>query len=464
MSDVLVRAVRSGLRGVALALFPAITAAAPAEPPPVSAAPPAAALAATDPSEPDAGADDPFAGAATLERSALVREVMRRNPTLSASRAAWRAALARPAAERALPDPMLEVAVGPWSFGKTMYDDAYRAELRQPIPFPGKLRLRGEIAEAEAEAAGLDYEAARLRLAQLAAVAYEDWVFAARASAILASQLDLLAELQRVAAARYGAGLVSLEAPLQAESERAMLEHRSVEVDTEQRIAGERINALLQRSPELPLPSPPPASEPPPMAMADAEALAARALATRPELRAAAARAQARERGVDLARRELLPDFEVFGMYDGFWQENPLRGSVGVALNLPLNVARRRSAIEEARAELARAKSERARAETQIRLAVMSANERMREAHHLHALVRDRVVPAARDRAAAARSAFESGQESFLTVIDAERGVRAALLEQAEAEANLGRRHAELDRALGVLPDDVEPTPEGDAR
>lgn len=406
--------------------------------------------------------DDPFAGAATLERDALVREVLRRNPTLDASRAAWRAALAREPQERALPDPMLEYAVGPWSFGKAMYDDAHMVELRQPLPFPGKLALRGEIALAEAEAMALDHDAARVRTVQLAAVAFEDWAFAHRAEAITREHLALLDELQRVATERYAAGLVSQEAPLQAEVERAMLEHRAVELESERRIAGERINALLHRRPELPLPGPPAADaegEPAAPPHVDAAAASARALASRPELRAADARALARERGVALAQREFLPDFEVFGRYDGFWQENPLRGSVGVAVNLPLGLARRQGALEESRAELARALGERARTEDRIRLAAVSAAERLREAWHLYELSRDRLLPAARDRAAAARAAFETGQEGFSTVIDAERVLRASELEHASARANLGRRRAELDRALGALPAGVEGDP-----
>jgi len=62
------------------------------------------------------------------------------------------------------------------------------------------------------------------------------------------------------------------------------------------------------------------------------------------------------------------------------------------------------------------------------------------------------LVPAARDQVQAARSGFETGTNSFLALIDAERNLLNVELGHEEALANLGRRRAELDRALGRIP------------
>ncbi|HEY0783669.1 MAG TPA: hypothetical protein VGE98_14510, partial [Thermoanaerobaculia bacterium] len=62
-----------------------------------------------------AGEARPFAGAAQLDRGALLAEVVRRNPTLEAARLAWRAAAARPSQEGSLPDPMLSFGMAPAS-------------------------------------------------------------------------------------------------------------------------------------------------------------------------------------------------------------------------------------------------------------------------------------------------------------------------------------------------------------
>ncbi len=399
---------------------------------------------------PDA-ADDPFRGLATLERAALVREALRRNPGLAAARSVWRAALARYPQETALEDPMLDSAIGPGSFGSDEVDPAFRVGLSQALPFPGKRRLRGEVALAEAEASSQEFEEERLKLAATASLLFDEYYLAARSLERNASHLEFVEELSQATLARYESGSASQQDALLAEAELAELLHRGVLLETAQRRAAARINTLLHRLPELPLP-PPPAFLPAPTEQAvDVAALTERALAQRPALRAARARVAAREQAVALARREYFPDFTLTGGYDRFWQEKPLQPMLGLALNVPLQLGGRRGALEQAHAELANARSDAQRAEDAVRLAVTSGVDRLRESHHLLELTRDRMLPVARDRLAASRAAFESGQGSFLELIDAERGLRSAELAYEEIVTTLWRRHAELDRASADL-------------
>jgi outer membrane protein TolC len=130
-------------------------------------------------------------------------------------------------------------------------------------------------------------------------------------------------------------------------------------------------------------------------------------------------------------------------------QESPLRPFVGVELNLPFQLERRRAALDEANALLVRERSRSRSLEDRVRFEVTSAVERLREAQHLLELSRERLLPATQDRVASARAAFESGQASFLELVDAQRALRSAELGEREAEAAVSRRHAELARALG---------------
>jgi outer membrane protein TolC len=403
------------------------------------------------PSAPLEADADPFRGHASLDRAALIREALRRNPGLAAARSAWAAAMARPAQESALEDPMLDGSIAPASFGSSMVDPGYKVGLSQAIPFPGKRRLRGEVALAEAEASSHEFEEARLRLAAAASLLFDEHYLAARSIERNASHLAFVEELYHGTLARYEAGTASQQDALLAESELADLLHEEVVLETAQRRTAARINTLLHRRPELPLPPPPAVLDAPTEMPVDAAALTERALAARPELRAARARAAAREQAVALARREYLPDFTISGAYDRIWQEKDLQPMVGLALNVPLQLGRRDGALAQARAELAGARSEERRAEDAVRLAVSLAVDRLLEAHHLVDLTHERMLPVARDRLAASRAAFASGQGSFLELIDAERGLRSAELESDRAVALLWRRHAELDLATADL-------------
>ena len=132
---------------------------------------------------------------------------------------------------------------------------------------------------------------------------------------------------------------------------------------------------------------------------------------------------------------------------------------VGVELNLPIQLARRRAALEEAEARLAREKSRVRQLEDRVRFEVVSAVERLREAQHLLEISETRRLPPARDRVASARAAFASGQTSFLEFVDAERALLAAEQDGFEVRASLAIRRAALARALGEVADVEEEQP-----
>ncbi len=392
-----------------------------------------------------------FSGMAALEAPALVKEVLRRNPSLRAAQEAWRATLARYPQEASLDDPTLDVGVGPSTFGSNDEDASYVVELRQPLPFPGKRGLRGERALAEAEASHRELDEMRLELAVRAHVLFADYYLAARALEINSAHLQLLDELHESALARYQSGLVSQQDPLEAESERLELVHREIVLGGRLRTRTHQLNALLHRAVALPLPPPPRALPQPKLADDALSSAAERSRETRPEIAAADAKIAARESARALARREFLPDLEVWGKYDRFWTERELRPSVGLALEIPLQLGRRRGALEEADAELERARSERERLEDEIGAEVADAVERVREQEHLEELLETQTLPAARDRVVAARAAYDTGQATFSAVIDAFRARLKAELASETALATLARRRAELLGAVGDI-------------
>jgi outer membrane protein TolC len=399
-----------------------------------------------------AEADVPFAAAGALHRADVVREVLARNPTLRAAGHAWRAALERYPQESSLEDPMLEYGLAPYSFSSHEVDDAHQIGISQALPFPGKRALRGRIALAEAEATGHDLNAARLRLATMASQLYDELWLLDRSLEINAAHVGLLREFRRVALARYEAGEAEQQDPLQAEVELSHLVHRDAVLRSERRVAVQRLNALLHRSPELELPAPPRELEPVGH-VSPAGDPTRTALDASPELRAAGARVDAGDASLSLARREFFPDFAFRAMYDGFWQEEEdLRGVVGVEINLPLRLERRRAAVAESRARRDAAQSELEQVRDDVRLAAQRALTEMEEAHHVLEILREQRLPAARQRVAAARASFEAGRSSFLELVDAQRSLRDAELDVEQATAELSLRQAELARALGRTP------------
>jgi len=213
--------------------------------------------------QPSQTGSDPFAGEDRLQRDALVRAVLDRNPSLEAALRGWEAARQREPEVSSLDDPVLSYGFAPLSIGSDNVRYGQRIQLTQRFPYPGRLGLRGEIARAEAEAAGYDYQAMRLQLATMASLLFDDYYFVQRSLEINAEHGQLLGEFQRIATVRYTAGLGAQQDPIQAEVEAAHVLHQDIILQTNRGILVAQINALLHRLPTEHLPPPPMALDPP---------------------------------------------------------------------------------------------------------------------------------------------------------------------------------------------------------
>lgn len=101
-----------------------------------------------------------------------------------------------------------------------------------------------------------------------------------------------------------------------------------------------------------------------------------------------------------------------------------------------------------ARPRLAPAESERDGLKDEVRFAVESGVQRTEEARRVLQLDDSRLLLAARERVEAPRVGLETGRSSFLALIEAKRSLRTTRLGYGEALAVVGRRTAELERAV----------------
>src|SRR5712671_6727704 len=110
----------------------------------------------------------------------LLNEAERNNPQIAAARQGWQAAKQVPTQVSTLPDPQFtlqHLSVGsPRPFaGYTNSDFAYiGVGVTQDIPYPGKLKLRGEIAKRDADVSQQQVESVRRAvLAELKAAYFQ---------------------------------------------------------------------------------------------------------------------------------------------------------------------------------------------------------------------------------------------------------------------------------------------------
>jgi cobalt-zinc-cadmium efflux system outer membrane protein len=386
-----------------------------------------------------------------LEVEPLVAEVLSRNPNVRSAVAAWRAAAQRYPQEVSLDDPMFGFMLGPDSWGSEEVDSAYMLEASQKIPWPGKRRLKGNIAAAQADAAYHDVGEQQLRIAEATRLAYYQYYLVHRQLAVLAESKRLLENFREIAKSKYESALVEQQDLLLADVELAELERRLIELTRAQRVARARINTLLLTEPTAPLP--PPAAK---LAMVEAlplaEELRGLALAQRPELAAQSARIRAERYAVALARKEFYPDMEFVARYDAFWQEEPLRPMVGMNLNVPVYKQKRWAAVREASARIAQQEAALEAQINEISFEVEQAYQRVVESRQTLEIFQQRILPRSRHSVEAARASYIAGRLDFLRLIESQRQLLSLEDRFYQATAEYHQRLAELQRLVGIPP------------
>ena len=392
---------------------------------------------------------------ARLDLEVVLQRVLERNPSLAAATAAWAGAKARAREVGALEAPTLEVMVAPWSFGSSNVDAAYRVGVTQRFSIFGQRGLQRRVGEADARAASWDLRILQLDLVHRARLTFIDYWRIDRAIALNRELLVLLPELRRVSLAKYSAGLVGQQDPLQVDVELAMSDHAGVILERQRRVVVATLNVLMHEPAESWLPPPPDSLALPDTSVVHGD-LAPRARALRPELEAADARVAASRAAATLAGRQRLPETSLGVAYDRFWSEPELRTTVGVSMNLPINAGQLSASRAEARARLEASERERDVVRDSIDLQVASAAARLHEQAHDVQIARERLLPLAERNFRAARASYEANRSDFLTVLNALRDFLRARLEADESFAMLHEARADLDRATGELPSALE--------
>lgn len=385
-----------------------------------------------------------------LERSNLVNTVLTVNPSLESARQAWRGMLARYPQVISWDDPMASYALAPGTIRSKTVSYGQELDLKQKFPFPGKLSLRGKIALAEAGSAEEDYEWVKIQLATAASNLFDDYYLIERAIGVNNIHIALLKEYKESANAQYASGQVTAQIPLQADVELAQLEYEQISLATDREVIIAKINALLHRDPSSPLP--PSQKTLYPIAVSEnAEQLQEEALQNRPDLRAIRAQIDAAKSALDLAYLEYLPDLEVMYSYNTMWPVPSMFSSVGVGVNIPIQLERRKGAVDESRSNIKSLAYKHAQLVDQTFVEISTALKRVSQARQYIEILQAKIIPTAKDELEAAIAGFEVGKNTFLELIESERTLRRLELQLHSAMAELYRQLAMLDQSVGYI-------------
>ena len=390
-----------------------------------------------------------------LRLDALLEQVRMENPSLEAARLEAAALGQRAPQVSALPDPMVMATYQPLPLLTARGAQRSQWRVEQPIPYPGKLALYGEVAVLSADVAA--HEAAVLGedlVLQVKRAYYELYRIQEQQRLVAAFQ-ERLAEFEQIATTQYEVGTGMQQAILKAQLEKNGLAQRLLtlarEYETARATLARLTNAPVAGSFEVVVEAPRPRAVP------EAPTLGALAERARPEadaLRAAEARADAQ---VALARKAFRPDFGVNVTYFDLAASDVMPTAtgrdalaVGVSVKVPLQRGRLRAGLEEARLRAAQVEARQEALATSFVTEIADAASRLeREADQLDVL-RTTLIPQASSTQEATLAAYTTGRIGFLDLLDAERMLFALRMNVVDTEARYLQAVALLERALGV--------------
>jgi outer membrane protein, heavy metal efflux system len=400
----------------------------------------------------------PLGPVAAQETSLSLREVFEiareRNPMLHAAGAAADAVAAQQASAALPPDPEVQLGVMNASLPglRTDMPGAMLPSVQamQMIPFPGKLRLSGEIARHGAAMARTEVDETWWEVRATAAMAFYEIYQADRQLAVMAETRDWLLQFERVATTMYSVGAGRQSDVLRAGVEVARMDADITRKRAMRITAVARLNAVLDRPSTTPVVTV--VLDPMPGDLPAEDELQRWAGESRPALeRARIAVQQARTRE-SLARRELWPDLTVGVQYGQRPSEmgTERMGSLMLGFSVPVFAGQRQLQMRREAAameQMADAELSALGAGVNARIGELLAE--LDRARTLLTIYRSEVLPQGEATVMSAFSAYRVGRVDFLTLVDAQMTLNEYQQELYALLAEYGSMLAELEMVVG---------------
>jgi cobalt-zinc-cadmium efflux system outer membrane protein len=396
----------------------------------------------------------------SLETSSSLELVMRcaaeHNPAIRSAQHAWEAARQRITQQRSYANPLVTYDADTGNMTETRSGPQGNAVgFSQAISFPGKLTLRGNVADQEARATYERLQAVIQEVSRQTRARFADYYLAMRSLAINADTTELARQFAAIAEAKYRVGTAAQQDVILAQEQLSRLATERVGFEGDQETALGGLNALLDRPPRAPIGAP---SDLQAQELAiTLDDLVTSAHDTRPELKAQNHFVAASRDALRLAKMGYLPDFSVGAQYveigGGTNPSFPKDGHdvwmAKLGFSVPIWIDRVHAEVNEKRALVLQEESRRRDLTNQVYDQVQRAYERVRVAARTEKIYRATLVPQTQERIAAARAGYQTGVVDFLTLIDSLKSLEDVRLERDRAVRSYQQALADLERAVG---------------
>ena len=381
--------------------------------------------------------------------SQLVKEAEQNNPQILAARRGWQAASQVPSQVSTLPDP--QVMVQQMSAGTPLpFDGFHSVEMTylgfgvsQSIPYPGKLRLRGEIARRKADTLQQQSDAVRRKVVEQVKTSYYRLGYIQQTLSILSKDEQLLNQIEKIAEVRYRTGQGNQQDVLKAQLQKTKLLRDATQYQQQLQTLQAQLKQLLNRPQDSPAIIADKLTET--LLAFSSDDLLAAVRTGNSEVGAQHEMVQDRSLQVELARKDFYPDFNVEYLYEHTAAPFPERYMLSVGVNLPIFRSRRqRPEVAEAAEQL---NSARRTYEAQVQQTYFEVRDQYLVADSDSKVLKiysEGLIPQAMATFQAGLVAYQSAQQDFQTLL-------SSFLDVLDLDIEYWRTLAEHESALARL-------------
>jgi outer membrane protein TolC len=349
----------------------------------------------------------------------LIGEAQRNNPDILAAQKRYEAARQRPRQESSLADPTLSLGYSsngnplPGTGVGTQPTSNIGFSFTQEFPYPGKRRLRGDISSKEADAEFQQYRMVERNIISRLSQAYYRLQHTYPEMEVLERNHALLQTLLRIIEVRYSVGKAAQQEAFKTQTELTILETKKVQLERERRVRQAEIASLLNRPAGafLGQPGEPHVHE----LTVPLEEIQAHARDTSPELLRVQKLVERSQLALNLARKEIYPDYAITGGYF-YMGSMPAMYQLRADIKLPYFSRKQRAGVTEQSERVAEARHAYDATGQSTGFRIEDLYLSAQSSYKLMKLYLDTVIPQAHLALQSSLNAYETGTADFLSV------------------------------------------------
>ncbi|MBC8014684.1 MAG: TolC family protein [Sporomusaceae bacterium] len=323
--------------------------------------------------------------------------------------------------------------------------------LTQEIMNPSKLKLMGKMAESDALMAKADYQDKQVEIYTNAKQAYLDLLLSSKALEIGKENQQLMGQLLQITQVNYSTGMVSLQDALRAQTEFSKMTTDLLSMSSMEAVAKAKLNTAMGRSADIAFSVKEEFTAPPPNF--DLGALQKAAAENKPAVQSMQRQVDMGQRGVELAQKQKLPDFEFQLGYKDIKQtemeSRPDSWRVGVMAMLPIWQGKNQGQIKSAAANLDATKASLANMQNMTSLDIQMALVESQSAWRQIDLYKNTIIPQAEQTYQAGLVGYTNGKVDFMAVLDSLTALRNTRLDYYKAKITYEKAATSLEKAVG---------------